>query len=239
MFELLRIAVRGAAAAALACAGTLLLATVLPVAFGWGSQIVLTGSMRPGIAPGDLVVSAPVAPALVRPGPPGQVVVVDNPARPGTRLVHRVVRRNADGSFTTKGDANPSEDSAAVPEKNVRGMARLRTPKVGLPMLWLHEGRRVPVLAVFAVLTGLGWLARAAERTGTSTETSTGTSTRTSTRTTAGSRAGIRTPRHARRKGRRRRVFGRTLRQHSRPDPHPGIRSDLHRATDLVSREVL
>ena len=35
------------------------------------------------------------------------------------------------------------------------------------------------------------------------------------------------------------RPFGRTARQLSRPDPHPGIRSDHHRATDLVRRGVL
>ncbi|MEV0561935.1 hypothetical protein [Dactylosporangium sp. NPDC050588] len=52
MFELLRIAVRGVAAATLACVGAMLLATLVPVAFGWDSRVVLTGSMRPRIAPG-------------------------------------------------------------------------------------------------------------------------------------------------------------------------------------------
>ncbi|GAA3225989.1 signal peptidase I [Dactylosporangium siamense] len=210
MFELLRVAVRGAAAATLACAGAMLAATLLPVAFGWETQVVLTGSMRPGIAPGDLVVSAPVRAAQVR---AGQVVVVEDPARPGTLLVHRVVRRNADGSLTTKGDANPSVDQAAVPAANVRGLARLRVPKVGLPALWLRQGRWAPVTAAFVVLIALGHLARERTRRG----------------------------RHAYdpRRTDQCRPVGRTSRQLSRPDPHPGIRSDHHRATDLVRRGVL
>ncbi|GAA1521764.1 hypothetical protein GCM10009827_042160 [Dactylosporangium maewongense] len=122
---------------------------------------MLTGSMRPGIAPGDLVVSAPVAPERVR---PGQVVVVEDPARPGPLLVHRVVRRNADGTLTTKGDANSTEDPAAVPATGVRGLARLRVPKAGLPALWLREGRTLPVLGAFAALIALGWLARTTGR---------------------------------------------------------------------------
>ncbi|GAB3870347.1 hypothetical protein ACFPIJ_37460 [Dactylosporangium cerinum] len=145
---------------------------------------------------------------------PGQVVVVEDPARPGTLLVHRVVRRNADGSLTTKGDANASVDQAAVPAANVRGLARLlRVPMAGLPALWLRQGRWAPVTAAFVVLIALGHLARARTRRG----------------------------RHAndRRRTDQCRPVGRTARQLSRPDPHPGIRSDHHRATDLVRRGVL
>ncbi|MET7421824.1 hypothetical protein [Dactylosporangium sp. NPDC005555] len=108
MPELLRIVVRGIAAATPACAGTLPAATLAPPVSGWDSQVVPTGSMRPGIAPGDLVVPDPVA--------------------------------------------------------NLRGLARLRVPKVGLPALWSREGRLVPVLAVLVALIALGRLAKAGAR---------------------------------------------------------------------------
>ncbi|MFF5226236.1 hypothetical protein [Dactylosporangium sp. NPDC000521] len=42
----------------------------------------------------------------------------------------------------------------------MRGLARLRVPKVGLPALWLREGRALPVLGAFAALIALGRLAR-------------------------------------------------------------------------------
>src|SRR3712207_5646219 len=65
----------------------LLLLTVLPTGVGLRSDVVLSGSMGPALAPGDVVVSASVPAAEVQ---VGDVVVVPDPVRPGETLVQRV-----------------------------------------------------------------------------------------------------------------------------------------------------
>ena len=115
----------------------LLLTAVLPVALGLRSTVVLTGSMRPAISPGDVVLSSPVPASMLR---PGQVLLVDNPAHPGAYLMHRYERTSADGAIITRGDANRAEDSTPVPVRNVRGVPRIRVPWVGMPIVWLRFG---------------------------------------------------------------------------------------------------
>jgi signal peptidase len=135
----------------LATAALLVLAATAPLALGWRGDVVMTGSMRPVITPGDVVVSRAAVAADVR---VGEVVLVVNPARPATTLVHRVVRINADGSLVTQGDANPGPDSTPVPPDLVRARPRLRIPYVGLPVLWARTGSygRVALVAATAGL---------------------------------------------------------------------------------------
>lgn len=118
--------------------GTLLLLSVAPMLAGWSTELVISGSMMPRVAPGDLVVTEPVDAAAVA---VGQIVLVSNPARPGTLLMHRVVGRDADGALRTRGDANNVDDSTPVPTEMVRGLPRVRIPYLGLPTLWLRHGQ--------------------------------------------------------------------------------------------------
>ena len=123
--------------------------TLLPATFGWSPTVVLTGSMRPAINPGDVVVVAPVPDKGLT---PGYVIRFRDPAEPDRYLVHRVLRLNPDGTIVTKGDANQSEDSTPVALDEVSGMARLRVPYVGLPAIWLREHRYVTLAGAFAAL---------------------------------------------------------------------------------------
>ena len=124
--------------------------TLLPLAVGWSPSVVLTGSMLPSIQPGDIVVAAPLKDGDQ--AAPGHVLRFVDPSRPSRYLLHRVVRVNDDGTYVTRGDANRSEDSAPVPPGNVTGIARLRVPLVGLPVVWLHERDYLPLgLAVAAL----------------------------------------------------------------------------------------
>lgn len=134
--------VRGIAVGVLALVCGLMVWTLLPCLAGLKPQVVLTGSMAPRIAPGDLVLAAPVDARTVR---KGQVVLFEDPAHPGRSVVHRVVGRDLDGRFITRGDANAVEDSTPVPPSAVRGLPRLRVPFVGLPLVWLREGRFLPL----------------------------------------------------------------------------------------------
>ena len=129
--------------------GTLVVSRGAALASGWEVTTPTSGSMAPAIAPGDLVAYAPVDPAELR---PGQILVFDNPARPDTVLVHRLVSLNADGTLTNKGDANADIDSTPVPPGSIRGVVKMVAPLGGYPTMLLHRGDTLQFAALIAVL---------------------------------------------------------------------------------------
>jgi signal peptidase len=142
----------------------LLFWSIAPTALGWRAALIVSGSMEPGIRPGDLVILRPIDAAAVLSTPlEGAVVQVDNPVRPGQLLVHRVVGREK-GALITKGDANAVRDYVPVQPEHVHGVARLRVPYAGLPVLWLRNGERIPLLALGAGLLVLAWPERRPRR---------------------------------------------------------------------------
>jgi signal peptidase len=140
----------------------LLFWAVAPTAFGWRAAMITSGSMEPGIRPGDLVMLVPIDEETVRASAlKGAVVQVNNPVRPGELMVHRVIGKNDAGALITKGDNNATRDYAPVAPSQVLGVARIRVPYVGLPMLWLRNGQMVPLGAMALVLLVLAWPERA------------------------------------------------------------------------------
>lgn len=135
---------------------SLMIWAVVPLLVGWHGSVVLSGSMRPALAPGDVVLYAPVRPSEIR---PGQAIVFRDPAMPGRIDVHRVVRRTNGGGFITRGDANAHPDSTPVPPGNVLGLPRLRVPWVGLPQYWWRRGDVAHLALTTALLAGAGWVA--------------------------------------------------------------------------------
>lgn len=148
-----RVVVATAARAVVATLLGLAVWSAAPALVGWHPTTVMTGSMAPRLAPGDVVVSRPVAPAEVR---PGQVLLADDPDQPGHLRMHRFVEPGPDGTVVTKGDANPQADSTPIDRSAVHGVGFLRVPYVATPVLWVREGRWVEVgtvaLALVAVL---------------------------------------------------------------------------------------
>ncbi|MDI6106046.1 signal peptidase I [Actinoplanes sp. NEAU-A12] len=124
--------------------------TLIPAMWGWSPSVVLTGSMRPAVEPGDVVVSAPVRGDRLK---RGYIVRFEDPDEPGQYVMHRIVEIDSDGALVTKGDSNPSADSTTVPPANVTGMGRLRVPWVGLPAVWWQERQYVRVGIAAAVLS--------------------------------------------------------------------------------------
>jgi signal peptidase len=140
--------------ALVACIVGLLLVSVAPVLLGWKPTVVVSGSMMPSIRPGDVISAAP-PPDRVK---PGTVVLVENPAHPGELLMHRVIRFDDAGRMITKGDANQTADTTPVPMANLVGIPRMRIPWIGLPYLWIRQGRYLPVIAAgILLLTLLLW----------------------------------------------------------------------------------
>jgi signal peptidase I len=131
--------------------GACLAVSILPLLIGWKPFVIITGSMEPGISAGDVVLVSP-APDLDE--VVGRVVSFEDPSRPGHVLTHRVISVNEDGTFVTKGDANPTPDSAPVPPESVLGLGRLLIQFIGLPVVWLKAGNLLPILLHIALLVG-------------------------------------------------------------------------------------
>lgn len=123
---------------------SLLVIAVAPMVLGWWGTVVLSGSMRPHIDPGDVVVLAPFG--QHEPVPIGGVVTFTVPA-PSTadgveqQRLHRIVGVHEDGTFLTAGDANATTDSTPLHREQITGHARLLVPHIGLPSLWLRTGQ--------------------------------------------------------------------------------------------------
>lgn len=139
----------------------LTLAAVIPaVLSGWQPLSVVSGSMRPAVAPGSLVMVQPADPDSFYAHP--TILAFTDPDRAGQLLTHRVVdTAKVEGvvRYTTKGDANRVEDSGTVAHGDVVGAVRMVVPFVGLPGMWVHNSNfitlglwlLVSVLAVSAL----------------------------------------------------------------------------------------
>ncbi|MEV6345578.1 signal peptidase I [Actinoplanes sp. NPDC051851] len=137
--------------ATIACLVGMFLIAVCPGLMGWKTTVVVSGSMMPGIRPGDVVSAAPTAKKVEL----GTIVLVHNPARPDELLMHRVIRFDDSGAMITKGDANASEDTTPVPRANMVGVPRLRVPYIGLPYLWITQRNLTPVIATAIMVIAL------------------------------------------------------------------------------------
>lgn len=94
-----------------AAAATLSLVVAGSLSDSWGLIPVLTGSMRPGIQPGDLLLVTPEPLGAVR---VRQVLDFQPPGEGGASVVHRVVSVTASPAgpvIRTKGDANNVADA--------------------------------------------------------------------------------------------------------------------------------
>lgn len=120
---------------------------------GWDPVVVTSGSMRPAIDPGDVVLIEALDPddlALE-----GQVITFVDPFDESRTITHRVLGVDDRGHYITRGDANLDTDSLAVAPDQVIGVGRLLVPIVGLPVVWLDRGQ-VPLFVVWAIsLAGL------------------------------------------------------------------------------------
>lgn len=120
-----------------------------PAAVGMTPVLITSGSMRPHVSAGDVVV---IHDGVDHPVETGSVITFRDPAGSGRLITHRVTDRNADGSYETRGDANAAPDSTPVPPDHVVGVGRLLVPAGGLPALWLRTGEP-GLFALWAAVT--------------------------------------------------------------------------------------
>jgi len=134
---------------------------VVPKVTGGMSLTVLTGSMRPGINPGDVVVTRGVDTAQAANLNIGDVITfLPYPDDP-TLVTHRIIGKaiGASGvSFITQGDNNNVADSwGPVHDFQVRGDVLYVVPKVGWARQWVGQAGPwlVPGVGVVLILVGV------------------------------------------------------------------------------------
>ncbi len=116
-------------------------------AAGWSPVVISSGSMSPNLRVGDIIMTETHPEELV-----GQRSVVTF-QRDDQIITHRVFEvQVAERTYVTKGDANPTPDTDAVPADDVIGVGRLVVPIIGLPVVWLGTGQLVP-LGAMAILS--------------------------------------------------------------------------------------
>lgn len=145
---------------ALAAAGLVVavlgLAVVVPKVAGGSAYTILTGSMRPGMPPGTLVVDRPTPADQIR---TGDVITYQLHSGEPAVVTHRVkavgVTLNGKYSFIVQGDANNAPDPEPVMPVQIRGVRWYSIPYVAYPSLLVNgHVREVVVMGAVAVLIG-------------------------------------------------------------------------------------
>jgi len=107
---------------------------------GWEPRVV-GADMGPTLHPGDVVLLDPAATGPLAPGSVvatarGDVVQLDGQVAPGRW------QTRAGGEIT---------------DADVAGVGRLLVPAVASPLVWLRQGRGVPILLLLLVTVAAGW----------------------------------------------------------------------------------
>lgn len=123
------------------------------------SFVVLSGSMRPTLQPGDVVVERSASPDDIR---RGDVVTFYRPGTTGAdreRITHRVVaieRTDHGVAYRTKGDHNDHRDPWLVDQSHVVGVVWFHIPVAGRALLLVRDSGLQPLLLVGAGVLLLG-----------------------------------------------------------------------------------
>lgn len=109
----------------------------IPSIFGFKTLTVLTGSMRPSIQPGDLLVAKEINPENIKVGD-----VITFKRSKDFIVTHRVIEKiNKDDQvmLKTKGDANNVEDEQLVSVNTIEGRKVFKIPYGGYVMQFLRS----------------------------------------------------------------------------------------------------
>ena len=114
----------------------------LPMPFGIGAAVVLSGSMEPHISVDDMV--------LVREGGSYQVGDVIVYESDGMMITHRIYANDGD-TIVTWGDANPVAD-APIQTEQVKGTVVAVIPKIGVLVRFVKQPIVIVLFLTVAVL---------------------------------------------------------------------------------------
>jgi signal peptidase len=133
----------------LGLSAVIVVSVLVPRVAGATPYTILTGSMRPQLPPGTMVVVKPVAADRVR---VGDVVTYQLKSGEPTVVTHRVVSIGVDGAgkriFRTQGDANDVADQDWVRPVQLKGVRWYAVPQLGRFNSLVTGSQRQVVLVV-------------------------------------------------------------------------------------------
>lgn len=110
---------------------TIASAITVPLAFGYHSFTVLSGSMEPTISTGDVIVVKTISPLDAK---VGDVVSFRDPENAARLLSHRVTEMHVGPqgvAFVTRGDANTGVERWQIARNGTIGRVEYHVPKLG------------------------------------------------------------------------------------------------------------
>jgi signal peptidase I len=141
----------------LAVIGAVVVGSVALVNGSWQVNPILSGSMRPGLSVGGVVISerVPVNQLALR-----DVIVFREPNSPSTQIVHRIVKMTKSKSgqllINTQGDANNARDAWTLTIKgDYAYRARWSVPLVGYVAVAYENNRGIALLGAGVVLIAI------------------------------------------------------------------------------------
>jgi signal peptidase I len=150
-----RLLLNAASTFAVVLVAGLMMAATAPLLVGLHPVVVVSPSMEPAIHVADVVVTSPSDGRDL-----GEGAVINHRVDDGMRL-HRVIEVTADG-YRTKGDANAVADSGIVTPSQVSGIGILVVPFVGLPRIWVDQGKWLQLVALTTCGIGALYMGRRA-----------------------------------------------------------------------------
>jgi signal peptidase len=143
-----------------ACVGLLLAVGLGPRTGRYRTLTVLSGSMRPGIQPGDVIVVTPERPSQLR---VGQAITYQIPVEDHRVVTHRVIEILERGDapvFRTQGDANNAPDPwLARLDGDTVWRERFAVPGLGHALHWLRLPiARTATVVVLPLFVALWWV---------------------------------------------------------------------------------
>ena len=128
----------------------LVLGSPAPSIFGYSSLTVTTGSMQGTINSGDLI--------LIKDQDEYKIGDIVTFIHEGQKVptTHRIIFKNSDGSFITKGDANNTQDKLPVTNDEILGEVIDVYPNWGIFTTWIRTEGWIYIVACLAIL-GLGF----------------------------------------------------------------------------------
>lgn len=159
----------------LGISAVLAIAVLVPRVAGATPYVILTGSMRPAMPPGTLVVIKPVPVDEIG---IGTVVTYQLESGEPTVVTHRVVSVGINGKgervLRTQGDANNVVDEKPVLPVQIRGERWYDVPYLGYVTNFVTGGQRqiITVVVASGLLVYAGWMFLAGARDRRTTETS-------------------------------------------------------------------
>lgn len=120
-----------------------------PEIMGCKIFVVLTGSMEPEIAVGDMIIVRDIEPVDVN----KEDIITYQSSESNNIITHRVKRilSNNKIEFITKGDANKVEDPNVVGSDRLIGKVIGHVPKVGCALRFIQNNAKAVLLIILAI----------------------------------------------------------------------------------------